>query len=70
MSIFNTISRMVVRRAVGRGMNAGIDKTMGPGRRGADAPLTPEERRQRQRARKQAKTAKKAARVARRFIKF
>ncbi|SPJ22775.1 hypothetical protein [Palleronia abyssalis] len=66
--LISMVGRMVMRRLISRGVNAGIDKAFGS--KSSGKPATPEERLQQQAAKKNAQRSKKAIRVARRFGKF
>ena len=66
--IFSMISRLVLRKLVHRGVDAGINRALGPGKPKQDQ--TPQERAQSARARETAKRARKAARVTRKLGKF
>ncbi|WP_417603353.1 hypothetical protein [Primorskyibacter flagellatus] len=66
--ILQTIFRMVTRRLIGRGVNAGIDKAMGP--KEPQEQLTPEERKQRRKMRQQTRQAKQAMRATRKIRRF
>lgn len=66
--ILQTIFRMVTRRLIGRGVNAGIDKAMGP--KEPQEKLTPEERKQRRKMRQQTRQAKQAMRATRKIRRF
>jgi hypothetical protein len=69
--IFDTILRVVLRRAVSTGINKGIDLATGKGRAGGGAapsgPATAAGRAQAQKARETAKLARKAAQLTRRL---
>ncbi|SLN29193.1 hypothetical protein ROJ8625_01247 [Roseivivax jejudonensis] len=62
--IISMIGRMVMRRLISRGVNAGIDTAFGKGKAPKD--MTPEERQQARSAKKTSRQAKRAMRVARR----
>lgn len=63
--ILNQIFRMVSRRLVGRGVNAGIDYVARGGRRAED--MSAQERAQAQHARQATKRARQAAKLMRRL---
>jgi hypothetical protein len=64
----NIIMRMFVRKAVTRGMSAGIGRMAGGGK--ATSEMTPDERRAAQAAKKTARRAKQATKLSRRVGRF
>ncbi len=66
--MLNRLINMVTRRAMNRGMRAGIDHMAGGGKPPSE--MTREEREQARALRKQAQGAKRAARMARRMGRF
>ena len=68
MNILNMAGRMLVRMALKRGINAGLNRTLGPGKKPAQ--MTPEERAKRQQAAQNVKRARQGMRIAKRFGRF
>ncbi|MEL6204688.1 MAG: hypothetical protein AAFR47_05185 [Pseudomonadota bacterium] len=66
--MINRLIRMFTRRAVNKGMRAGIDHVARGGQDPAD--MTPEERKRARAMRKQAQGARRAARMAKRMGRF
>lgn len=64
--IINMVIRMVMRRGINMGINKGIDLAARRGK--APSAMTPEERKQAQKAKQTAAKARKAARITRRFF--
>lgn len=60
------VFRMFVRKAVNRGMNAGIDRVAGGGK----TPQTPEDKARARQAKKMGRRANQAQRIARRMGRF
>ncbi|QFU08189.1 hypothetical protein PARPLA_02785 [Rhodobacteraceae bacterium THAF1] len=67
-SIISMAGRMLVRTLMKRGINAGLNKTLGPGN--APDQMTPEDRAKRQQSAQNVKRARKGMRIARRFGRF
>jgi len=68
-ALINMVIRLVVRKFLSRGINAGMDRMMG-GKSQRKQKLTPEERVALQQQREGQKRARQAAKVTRRMSKF
>lgn len=66
--IINMVLRMAMRRVIGRGVNAGIDRAFGTKKASAD--MSPEDRAKARAAGQNAARSKRAIRNIRRFGRF
>ena len=68
MNILGMAGRMLVRMALKRGINEGLNRTLGPGKK--PDKMTPEERATRQKQAQNVQRARKGVKIARRFGRF
>ncbi|KPP84607.1 MAG: hypothetical protein HLUCCO07_05775 [Rhodobacteraceae bacterium HLUCCO07] len=66
--IINLVMRMFIRKAVGRGMNAGINRLAGKGKSREE--MSPEERRKARQGKQSARRARQAMKMGRRIGKM
>ncbi|RVT85147.1 hypothetical protein DXV76_05070 [Rhodobacteraceae bacterium CCMM004] len=66
--IVTMVTRMIMRRLISKGVNAGLDRAFGAKK--PNAQMTPEERRQAAAAGQNARRARQAAKMARRAGRF